>query len=162
MSGQFILLRLTDQDLEDIQNAWLSDDLTVPVLSDAAHAAGTDNGVGGTFPGWNEGSRAVLNNGLQGTQLGNRSGLPPHRYLGFGVGSIKGNGKRGKYLVRNAPANGWVTQLLRPGGMGLAELAGAARGDWPDQKAKAFGRQIVANGASVEIYHIGADGMDEI
>jgi hypothetical protein len=161
MAGQFILLRLTDQDLEDIQNAWNDDRLEVPVLGGVAHEAGTDNGVGGAFPGWNEGSRAVLDNGLNGVQLGNRSGLPPHRYLGFGVGQI-GNGSSGKYIIRNALAGGWVTELLRPGGMGLTELAGAARGDWPDQKAKAFAKQVRANGASVEIYHTGAEGMDEI
>lgn len=162
MSGQFILLRLTDQDLEDIQNAWLADGLTCPVLSGVAHAAGTDNGVGGTFPGWNEGSRGVLNLGLGDERLGNRSGLPPHRYLGFDVGSIKPGGASAKYVMKTALAEGWVTQLVRPIGMGLSELAAPARVDWPDHKAKAFAKQIVANGASVEIYHVGEDGMTEI
>lgn len=162
MSGHFVLDGLSDQELEDIQNAWLSDKLTVPVLSGLAHAAGTDNGVGGTFPGWNAGSRAVLTQALTGTVLGNRSGLPPHVYLGFGVGNIKVGGESAKYIQRNFAANGWITRIERPAGMGLSSLHPNAAGDWGTNKAKTFAKQIVANGVSLEIYHTGATGTTEV
>lgn len=162
MSGHFVLEGLSDQELEDIQNAWLADKLTVPVLSGVAHAAGTDNGVGGIFPGWNAGSRAVLTQALAGVALGNRSGLPPHVYLSFGVGDIRGTGKSGKYLLQNYAANGWITRIARPAGMGLSALHPSATTDWGTNKAKAFGRQILGNGVSLEIYKTGAAGTTEV
>lgn len=162
MSGHFVLDQLTDQELEDIQNAWLTDKLTVPVLSDAAHVAGTNNGVGGVFPGWNAGSRQVLTQALGGTILGNRSGLPPHVYLGFGVGSIKADGASAKYLMRNFAAGGWTTRLERPAGMGLSALHSDAAGDWGTNKVKTFAKQIKGNGVSLEIYHSGVNGTTEV
>ena len=162
MSGHFVLDMLTAQELEDIQNAWLADKLTVPVLSEAAHQAGTDNGVGGQFPGWNAGSRLVLTQALGGTILGNRSGLPPHVYLGFGVGDIKEGGESVKYLARNFRANGWTTRLARPDGMGLSTLHSTAAGDWATSKVKCFAKQIKGNGVSLEIYHTGDNGTTEV
>lgn len=162
MSGHFVLEGLSDQELEDIQNAWLADKLTVPVLSGLAHAAGTDNGMGGQFPGWNANSRAELTRALGGTVLTNRSGLPPHVYLGFGVGNISPAGESAKYLVRNYNANGWITRIARPAGMGLSALHVNAAGDWVTNKAKAFAKQIVGNGVSLEIYKTGVSGTTEV
>jgi hypothetical protein len=114
MAGHFVLNQLTHQEPEDIQNAWLSDGPTVPILGPLQHAAGTDNGMGRNtnFPGWDVNSRAVLTGALEGNNLADRSGLPPHRYLVFGVGDIK-VGHSANYIQLNR-ANGWPCRLLRP------------------------------------------------
>ncbi|MDX8130258.1 hypothetical protein QLH52_23410 [Methylomonas sp. OY6] len=150
MAGHFILMDISEQELEDIQNAWLSDKNNVPVLDGLAHSAGTDNGVGGRFPGWTVGSRATLATAMSGQPIGNRSGLPPHKYIGFGVGQIGINAAN--YIMKNYQQSGWVTRLERPDNMGLSVLHDSARGDWPTNKAKAFAKQVKANGVSIEVY----------
>ncbi|WP_394180081.1 hypothetical protein [Marinomonas posidonica] len=140
MSGHFVLQNITNQEIEDIQNAWLQDQLPVPVLGPLQH----DN------IGWNGASRAQLVQAMGGG-IPNRTGLPPHKYLDFGVGQIGPKGQL--YLFENYQSNGWIRRILRPE-MGLKTLSNNAQTQWMlDRLRESFINQIKDNGATLEIYY---------
>ncbi|EGU61394.1 hypothetical protein VINI7043_14355 [Vibrio nigripulchritudo ATCC 27043] len=141
MSGHFVLQNITDQEIEDIQNAWLQDKLTVPVLGPVQH---------GNI-GWNGASRAQLVQAM-GAGVPNRAGLPPHKYLDFGVEQIGPKGQL--YLFECYQSNGWIRRIVRPD-MGLTALSTDAQEQWTlGRLRESFINQLTDNGATLEIYYL--------
>ncbi|GAB2724500.1 hypothetical protein [Kitasatospora kifunensis] len=111
MSGHFILVNIDTHELNSgklVGGTW---------SAKAEHAS----------VGWNQASRAVLTQALNGQPIGNRSGLPPHRYLSFALSSTTPDKVR-TYL-RGVE---WASRLVRPNstGLGLTALSPKAQTAW--------------------------------
>ncbi|MFC5724744.1 hypothetical protein ACFP1Z_31805 [Streptomyces gamaensis] len=105
--------------------------------------------------GWNTASRSVLSKALNGQPIGNRDGLPPHRYLE----SKKSVGDTLEKYLRNA---GWASQLIRPNsaGLGLRELSPKAKAAWDrGDRTGALVEQFLHGTATVEVYYINGTEM---
>ncbi|CAM5545246.1 hypothetical protein [Streptomyces abikoensis] len=105
--------------------------------------------------GWNTASRAVLSNALAGRPIGNRDGLPPHRYL---EAKVSAGSELEKYL-RSA---GWADLLIRPAsqGLGLRELSPKAKAAWDrGDRTGALVEQFLHGTATVEVYYINGTEM---
>ncbi|QRN93497.1 hypothetical protein JRI60_30465 [Archangium violaceum] len=102
--------------------------------------------------GWTTASRLVLTNALAGVGIGNRDGLPPHRYLNLQDNIATDVAKFHAYL-RGAS---WVERLVRPNsaGLGLRALAGPAATHWAAGRvADAVIAQLATGPVSIEIYY---------
>ena len=108
--------------------------------------------------GWNAGSRAVLQNVKNGIGIGNRNGLPPHRYLEFPGGEPSAV-QRQRLLSNDAL---WTLNMERPNvpGLGLTALCPAAEVEWAEgRKRQALFAQITHGATSIEVYYIGRNEM---
>ena len=154
MSGHFLLENITSDEMDEIQNVWISNSKKCPLLTeDVMHAEGSSNkGSEHVFAGWNVATRAELEKAKAGTMGDNREQLPPHKYFTFAVGEADIN--CAKYLKKNQANGGWVSRILAPN-MGLKEMNQSAATLWKaGNKWEAITRQIFTAGASLEIYKI--------
>ncbi|WP_329127030.1 hypothetical protein OG727_04670 [Streptomyces caniferus] len=105
--------------------------------------------------GWNTASRAVLTNALNGQPIGNRDGLPPHRYL-------ESKASTGPTLEKYLRGAGWADMLIRPNstGLGLRELSPKARAAWDrGDRTGALVEQFLHGTATIEVYYISGTEM---
>lgn len=107
--------------------------------------------------GWNLASRGVLANVKAGANIGNRTGLPPHRYLQFPGGAP--TLPQRTFLFGSDGL--WIKDLVRPNspGLGLTGLCPAAAAKWGEGRyQEALIEQITHGGTSIEIYYL--DGKE--
>ncbi|WP_405842366.1 hypothetical protein OG528_28990 [Streptomyces platensis] len=99
--------------------------ITTPDLATALDKSATWSVLQHKDVGWTAASRAVLTRALGGQAIGNRDGLPPHRYLECKASAGE---KLEEYLKRA----GWADLLLRPNsaGLGLRVLSTKAAAAW--------------------------------
>lgn len=137
MAGHFILKSITFSDLQV-----------------ARQMGGTWSTLQHGYVGWTRESTRVLGQALSGQAIGNRDGLPPHRYLQFSAG----NGDRIEEYLKGA---GWADGLIRPDspGLGLRALIAAAAATWPGNKNLALVAQRQHGSISVEVYYLGGETM---
>ena len=84
MAGQFVLWRISAEDRDRVLHNFAGS-----AWGALQHVAGTPTGHGGAFPGWTPASRTMLTQVANGSSnLANRDGLPPHRYLQFAPGAL--------------------------------------------------------------------------
>ncbi|MFG2532151.1 hypothetical protein [Streptomyces sp. NPDC048516] len=105
--------------------------------------------------GWHTASRDVLSRALNGQPIGNRDGLPPHRYLESKVST-------GPTLEKYLRGASWADLLIRPDstGLGLRELSPKARGAWDrGDRTGALVEQFLHGTATVEVYYISGTEM---
>jgi hypothetical protein len=152
MSGHFVVWRLALNDRDDVLANYVGS-----TWSALAHAAGTPDGLGGVFPGWTPASRQLVTQvGNGSSNLPNRSGLPPHRYLQFPGGAPTPAQEaflKPKY---------WINNLVRPSdpGFGIVALAPAAAISWnAGNRYQALIDQITHGNTSIEVYYIGGKEM---
>lgn len=152
MAGQFVVWRMS---MDDINNFIINFPGTV--WTGLAHQAGQINGAGGVFPGWTPASRALLNQVRDGRGgIGNRNGLPPHRYL-----QIPG-GAPTQVQIDYLWTCYWVNDLVRPSdpGFGIVNLAPAAALAWNNgKKVDSLVAQITHGATSIEAYYLGSKEM---
>ncbi|MBP0481361.1 hypothetical protein [Sagittula salina] len=135
MAGHFLLPSLPYTELYAAQT------LAAARWSGRAHAA----------VGWNQASEAVLTAAINGGNIGNRNGLPPHRYLQFDA-----EPNLSEDATRYFNFASWVDALTRPAsiGLGLRALCPAAQQSWPHDKSRALREQIAHGDVSVEVYYL--------
>ncbi len=140
MSGHFVLKSIT------------ASDQAVAVSKGAAWGAIQHS----PQPGWNAQSRQVLSQALQNQNIGNRAGLPPHRYLQFSYNNADMRDAAEQYLK----GAGWADSLIRPSFMSLRALTPAATVAWgrPDPN-QALLKQFQNGDAIVEIYYLSGGEM---
>jgi hypothetical protein len=68
----------------------------------AVSAGANRSGLQHSEVGWNTNSRGVLSNALQGRDIGDRAGLPPHRYLQFSYNNANMRDQTSRYLQGQA------------------------------------------------------------
>ncbi|QLE72065.1 hypothetical protein FGW37_11025 [Streptomyces rectiverticillatus] len=138
MAGHFILRSITNSDL------------TIATSKGATWSALQHGSIG-----WNTASRAVLSKALAGQPIGNRDGLPPHRYL-------ESKASVGATLEKYLRSAGWAGQLIRPAsaGLGLRELSPKAKAAWDrGDHTGALVEQFLHGTATVEVYYISGTEM---
>ncbi|MFI2188086.1 hypothetical protein [Streptomyces sioyaensis] len=138
MAGHFILSSITTSDLAIARQKGA----TWSVLQHAT-------------VGWNTASRAVLSKALSGQAIGNRDGLPPHRYL-------ECKASVGATLETYLRGAGWADLLLRPNsaGLGLRELSTKAAAAWArGDRTATLVEQFLHGTASIEVYYISGTEM---
>ncbi|WP_058044448.1 hypothetical protein [Streptomyces roseifaciens] len=138
MAGHFILKSISNSDL------------TIATSKGAAWSPLQHANVG-----WNAASRAVLSKALSGQSIGNRDGLPPHRYLESKVST-------GPTLEKYLRSAGWADLLIRPAspGLGLRELSPKAKAAWDrGDRTGALVEQFLHGTATVEVYYINGTEM---
>lgn len=110
MAGHFVLNRISHQDLQMV-NCNIRDNRNIGVgLGPLQHAPGAAIPGGRVFPGWTDASIQTLTNELNGQNIGNRAGLPPHRYI-----TIPGNNPDPAIWADYLRAAQWIGDLVRPG-----------------------------------------------
>ncbi|MBN1205580.1 MAG: hypothetical protein JXB05_11740 [Myxococcaceae bacterium] len=142
MSGHYLLRSISHQDL---------------VIAQAPTARGIWGPLQHAAVGWTAPSRGVIQNVFANIAIPNRGGLPPHRYLQFGVENPI-DPSRALYL-RSAE---WVDQLIRPAdpGFAISALSVAAQAHWAaGSKAESIIAQIQHGNVSVEIYYVDGHEM---
>jgi len=150
MAGNFILKSITQSDLVTATNF-----LHISWSTSPAHKKGTPidpgNPHGAIFAGWTPETRKVLSNALNGINIGNREGLPPHRYLEIKAWQTLND--KEQYYVSGA---GWAENLVYPttSGLGLKALAPLARADWAQgNKNQALIEMLKIGGVSIEVFY---------
>ena len=161
MPGHFVMWKIS-RDIWATYQALAGVTIQPPLATPPAHAQGVANGAGGVFPGWTVQSSAELGTARGGHQLGNRNNLPPHRYLSLPAGAPAA-GLAAQLL---ADKYGWITELERPRGFGLTNLAGApnaAQASWNSgasgYKYDALLAQMLFGPVSIEVYYLGSKQM---
>lgn len=148
MAGHFLLKSIST----DEKNAIIAG-FTGTTWSATAHVAGTANGAGGVFPGWNEGSRLTLGHAFAGIAIGNRNNLPPHKYLQF-----PGTAAPTPAQLTAIHKSNDLREITHPddAGLGLRALCAAALTEWnAGKKLAALIAQIMHGATSIEIYYLG-------
>ncbi|MEU8685265.1 hypothetical protein [Streptomyces sp. NPDC048611] len=138
MAGHFILSSITNSDI------------ALAVQKGANWSAVQHADIG-----WNTASRDVLSKALNGQPIGNRDGLPPHRYL-------ESKFSTGPTLEKYLRGAGWADTLIRPdsAGLGLRELSPKARAAWDrGDRTAALVEQFLHGTATVEVYYISGTEM---
>lgn len=149
MAGNFILKSITQSDLNTAISfphiAW---------STSAAHAKGLpvnpDQPEGRKFQGWTSGTAHTLSRALRGEDIGNREGLPPHRYLEIAAWVMLTQQEQA--YVQGA---GWVSNLEYPGtaSVGLKALAPLAATAWSTgDKTTALVETLKKGAVSIEVY----------
>jgi hypothetical protein len=148
MAGHFVIWRISTSDADKIMNIF-----PASAWTGVAHAAGTENGAGGQFPGWTDASRAELNAVRGGTStLENRNNLPPHKYLSIPAQAI--SAAAGQQLWQCDA----IRELSRPSNanFNLTDLCATAQPYWQSgNKIEALIEQVRNGAASIEVYYIG-------
>ncbi len=126
-------------------------------MAQGATARGTWGALQHAGVGWTPLSRGVITQVFANNAIPNRAGLPPHRYLEFGVENPISE-SRSLYLRSAA----WVDQLTRPAdlGFGITALSPQALTEWnAGRKAQSIIAQIQHGNVSVEIYYVDGHEM---
>jgi hypothetical protein len=117
----------------------------------AVSAGANRSGLQHSEVGWNANSRGVLSNALQGRDIGDRAGLPPHRYLQFSYNNANMRDQTSRYLQGTS----WADSLVRPDHMGLRNLAEGAATAWNEHKPnEAMLQQFLHGDSIVEVYYV--------